>query len=144
MGRAAVGGACVCVHVGGWGGEWLRVCSLIDWQVFAYTVCNKMSRPALVVTCAGRRQNKLMRVIYHAARALLSCGERGRVGCGLVGWLPQPAIVSVASHLSLLGGGREKGRSGRWGAEERARARQLANVKLSPADNQARTVDTSC
>lgn len=41
--------------------------SLIDWQVFAYTVYNKMSRPALVVTCVGCWQNKLMRVIYHAA-----------------------------------------------------------------------------
>lgn len=26
---------------------------LIDWQVFAYTVCNKMSRPAEVATCVG-------------------------------------------------------------------------------------------
>lgn len=49
---------------------------LIDWQVFAYTVCNKMSRPALVVTCVGGWQNKLMRVIYHAACALLSRGCR--------------------------------------------------------------------
>lgn len=51
---------------------------LIDWQVFAYTVCNKMSRPALVVTCVGCWQNKLMRVIYHAACALLSRGGRTR------------------------------------------------------------------
>lgn len=35
-----------------------------------------MSRPALVVTCVGRWQNKLMRVIYHAAHALLSRGCR--------------------------------------------------------------------
>lgn len=42
---------------------------LIDWQVFAYTVCDKMSRPASALTCAGCRQNKLMRVIYHAACA---------------------------------------------------------------------------
>ena len=43
---------------------------VIDWQVFAYTVCGKMSRPASPPTCAGRQQNKLMRVIYHVACAL--------------------------------------------------------------------------
>lgn len=50
--------------------------ALIDWQVFAYTVRNKMSRPALVMTCVGCWQNKLMKVIYHAACALLSRGSR--------------------------------------------------------------------
>lgn len=50
--------------------------ALIDWQVFAYTVRNQMSRTALAVTCVGCWQNKLMRVIYHAACALLSWGSR--------------------------------------------------------------------
>lgn len=56
---------------------------------------------ALASTCAGRRLNKLMRVIYHAARALLS-----RVGG--VGGLPALTIVSVANHLSRQGGHEER------------------------------------
>lgn len=57
--------------------------ALIDWQVFAYTVDDKMSRPAAAPTCAGCWQNKPMRVIYHAAGA---------------------AVVGVANHLSRHGG----------------------------------------
>lgn len=47
-----------------------------------------MSRPALVVTCVGCWQNKLMRVIYHAACAVLN----------------RRAAVSISSHLSYHGG----------------------------------------
>lgn len=68
-----------------------------------------MSGPALAVTCAGCWQNKLMRVIYHAARTLSS-----RVPC--------PAIVSVVSHLSCHSGLSERRDEER--REEKERERQ--------------------
>lgn len=84
-------------------------------------------------TCAGRRQNKLMRVIYHAARALLS---------RVLGWdgrgLPALAIVSVANHLSRRGGHEERTHERSEGEAERCRQiftlscrRQFATTKVS-------------
>lgn len=86
--------------------------ALIDWQVFAYTVRDKMSRPALVVTCVGCWQNKLMRVIYHAARALLSRGLGGR------GLDPLLLATPVTCHATAGTGRGVDGRGERGEGEE--------------------------
>lgn len=64
---------------GGWGGTWL----LIDWQVFAYTVWDKMSAGALALTCK---------------RLLAKQTDEGNLSCG--GLWHGPLTLLLAASLT--------------------------------------------